>query len=1156
MSIDYGNSEATGIDYGNSKATGIDYGNSEEAWIDRGQGFKTKSTITSDTGKPSFKRKPDNAVWYGPEQGNTGKPGWFNEKGQRMPYNPSDSLLDASHHFDSPGPLGDENNTLSRLQTVATGGFTQPYRAVTGALGHIEQGLGNILPDNYGGNFFKREAAAQFQQNKDVQDYLGEVEQGTAASRGVASNTPDKPLNPNATFLAREGGAAVPLILGGEALGIGEAATNLTSHIARPLLRHGVQGAVGGGLFGALGGATTPVDEEAPGSYASKVLNNITTGAGYGTILGGALGVGVPLAAEGYNAVKKFIPKFLTGFKGTIAPEVLTGESVGNALEGAIPETNTGNTFTPESTNPIKELQVTAKGDPTKPDTIQAKNRLQRVNAAVANKFDVPMTVGDITQDPAAMAREVELESKPGAGISKFRVQQGQAINEAINNLPDNKWTPKQINIETDLNPEDTLYNDLVHTSEAAKANGRPNKYVDTLLANIDNAKTNADAIQASLEAKQWTARRTASKWYDAGDKALREAFEKNPAISHKVDLMDAFAKIDDLKDWNNNQIYPDTELRKELANIDRTKPENATTAERSYSDVNNTISNLEEKIQNYRKTGNNTTAAHLQDVVNHLNEAKDNFTNKFLVPEYDVNGEYVGADNPNAKLDIVQKADHFYKNNVVPFKEYGLTDITNKNFSQPAIKPLFDANNPEQFKVIYDNLDPRGQQAVRKELLDRALKASNNGKNIQKWADFINKYSEQVNHAFPQTEGNYTDPELLAHLISQTPRAGISTPIENLLSINSASKLGLKSLGTIGGYAAHGPVGALGGLATELGGEAGLNALSGRAVKVPLNSEGGLRLQSLGKFEAAPSISTPPDKASEIIENFRRNKSEGLKGTIPKKTVLHKFFEKHWPVESTAPSIPTSESTAPIIPTSESTGKTSEFLENFMQNRPPAAEPETLKGTRTSKPLPNKSVGAAGYNPYKLSNEDFLNQLRQAVNKKSSLAKAIENGDIKLDFENPAKPTEVHYSEPEINEAAQESLSTMGKPKGQILDEPKAPKYDTGEINEAAKQDIDKLGPINATVESVHEYHPQDLLNHADDILKEIEELHKNNPGLKEVMDENYRAHRWNWEVKNGFLKSIKNQSDWSALKPGESALITDENGNVKLVKKGLSHD
>lgn len=33
-------------------------------------------------GKQSVKR-PDGAVWYGPEQGNTGKPGWFDEKGNR-----------------------------------------------------------------------------------------------------------------------------------------------------------------------------------------------------------------------------------------------------------------------------------------------------------------------------------------------------------------------------------------------------------------------------------------------------------------------------------------------------------------------------------------------------------------------------------------------------------------------------------------------------------------------------------------------------------------------------------------------------------------------------------------------------------------------------------------------------------------------------------------------------------------------------------------------------------------------------------------------------------------------------------------------------------------------------------------------------------------
>ncbi len=51
-------------------------------WQDTQYGFKVRNFVTTDTGKPTVQRE-DGAVWYGPEQGNTGKAGWFQSSGLR-----------------------------------------------------------------------------------------------------------------------------------------------------------------------------------------------------------------------------------------------------------------------------------------------------------------------------------------------------------------------------------------------------------------------------------------------------------------------------------------------------------------------------------------------------------------------------------------------------------------------------------------------------------------------------------------------------------------------------------------------------------------------------------------------------------------------------------------------------------------------------------------------------------------------------------------------------------------------------------------------------------------------------------------------------------------------------------------------------------------
>lgn len=79
---------------GGGLAAFLDGGKPADEWESTEYGFKVKPAVTSDTGKPTVQRD-DGAVWYGPEQGNTGKPGWFTAQGERAKDAPgSESLWD------------------------------------------------------------------------------------------------------------------------------------------------------------------------------------------------------------------------------------------------------------------------------------------------------------------------------------------------------------------------------------------------------------------------------------------------------------------------------------------------------------------------------------------------------------------------------------------------------------------------------------------------------------------------------------------------------------------------------------------------------------------------------------------------------------------------------------------------------------------------------------------------------------------------------------------------------------------------------------------------------------------------------------------------------------------------------------------------------
>jgi hypothetical protein len=234
-------------------------------------------------GKQSVLRS-DGAVWYGPEQGNTGAPGWFDAQGNRA--------------SDAPGQSKPTLSTLGRLGSEAAIGATSWAPALAG---HILSGFG-LFPNKV--------AQSQTDLANQANQYGQELENGTPSALGLPSNAPAKSLHGFGTA-ANLAGQLVPMALAGEVTGVPaltRAAMGYLPEATTALGRLGTSlagGAIGGGLFG---GITAPAMQPTPEgqSYGGAAAQNILPSAAMGAFVPGglsALSEGPEIIGQGMRRV-------------------------------------------------------------------------------------------------------------------------------------------------------------------------------------------------------------------------------------------------------------------------------------------------------------------------------------------------------------------------------------------------------------------------------------------------------------------------------------------------------------------------------------------------------------------------------------------------------------------------------------------------------------------------------------------------------------------------------------------------------------------------------------------------------------------------------------------------------------------------------------
>ena len=776
---------------------------------------KRVKPVTTYNGKASVQRE-DNAVWYGPEQGNQGPGGWFDANGHRVSAapraidiqaaqgqapiaqsQPTDTQAFVRAIGNTPvlgGGLmagqvpGQSNNWTPTLAGTVKGALDLPVGAFQG-LSHLmdySPGNGNALPEQY---------RLGPQADKAVQAY---------------EDFYNKHFDQNISGQVL--GQILPFVLSGGTSEAAEAPKILTG--AQRLGAIAKSGLKAAGVGGALVPAITPeanLDPNNPDDYSNRKIEEFKGGAEFGGLLGAA-GSAIPEVINTVRGVPNTIRRFVSGYKGNLPPEILSNESPLEILSDISknkPEILTktaGNIDIVGGNNPVETLKLkAAAGDE------EATNALIRLNNSTAKQFGVDTTLGDITQDPAVMAREESLRGSLGSNQNKFKQAQDEQLTTAIKNpehMPENNFSPEAAgfnagHVYSDDSPASkALFQEFVANPD--------NKDVARIRKQFLTAQTNQDIVQANLEAQRWYNQRQVNDIFAQRDNLIQNHFSgPNSVLDQTVDMAP-------VKGVANQITSPNTKAIIKELDLDNSVP---------FGDVRGKISRVSEEIQRLGNEGNFVDAGKLGQ----LKEALVQQENRFL-------SQVPGA------MDLNNKAVSAYANTVAPFNSNstGIPQILKGEYADKATNKLFTTSNVDQFKSIYNNLDEWGQKALKAEMLSRAEQAATKGGtqafDPRAWADYVTKRQEQFAEAFRgRTEygtitGDPSTPELLAHLSSLTKR--ISVPAENIGK--SIVKAGLKlGPGAVIG-SAGGPGGTLAGMLAEPAAEGAYNRLSNKVIQNP----------------------------------------------------------------------------------------------------------------------------------------------------------------------------------------------------------------------------------------------------------------------------------------------------------------------------------
>lgn len=324
-------------------------------------------------------------------------------------------------------------------------------------------------------------------------------------------------------------------------------------------------------------------------------------------------------------------------------------------------------------------------------------------------KHGVRTSVGDVGRNPFVQKTEVQLEQVPLLGTAGFRKAQQDEAKAAANKVTESL---RKEMTDTDYKSLDKIQN--------AASNGNKNaiRIVDIVnKAGEDPSKT----LQAAAEIKHWRGQQIASELYGR---------VSNLAGNKPIPATNTMKTIDDVLN-DGSVTIPNEDLIRELTKIKSNweLPNNP----QNFKELQAAKSRLGELVDEWGAAINPKPTSGLTKVRVAIEKDLEAFANTSANPR--LTREY-------------RRADGFYKD-LMRSKDRTLAKAMDSNKPDEIYKNFIQAGKGDRAANFYQNLDPKGQAALRYEMANQALtKAINPSNDVFSPAKFAGEF-ERLNEPY-----------------------------------------------------------------------------------------------------------------------------------------------------------------------------------------------------------------------------------------------------------------------------------------------------------------------------------------------------------------------------------------------------------------------
>lgn len=322
-------------------------------------------------------------------------------------------------------------------------------------------------------------------------------------------------------------------------------------------------------------------------------------------------------------------------------------------------------------------------------------------------KHGVSTSVGDVGRNPIIQKAEVLNEQVPFFGTSSFRAGQQQEAKAAANKVVERlQGKMSEANFKS------------LHKIQDAAANGDRN--AARIFKIVEDAKDDSSKIlQAAAEVRAWREGNVASKLYDdAGNIAKLQGGSVQP--------INTLALVSSRINQENGSLRPNKELLKELVDIQ--KRLNNSSVFKDYNNMRLLRSELGDLADSYAKGANPNLPAS-----KFLGDLRTNV-------EKDISDYALNSGN-NALKNAYKRADSYYKN-IMLMRDKATAKAMQSNKPDEIFNQFVKVGKGDRAANFYQNLDPKGQAALRYEMANQALtKATNSSNDVFSPAKFAREF-------------------------------------------------------------------------------------------------------------------------------------------------------------------------------------------------------------------------------------------------------------------------------------------------------------------------------------------------------------------------------------------------------------------------------